>query len=129
MRVQCGWMYREKGSGVTPDRIRVEVTGNVRVFDDNQRGAQDAADFVTSRIGNDWKLEEMGFLGYRIIVDDKTQDGEGPFIGKVTRKSSTGEWVARVYNKHRRMVGEYFTDDKQDADDTLKAMLQERNGD
>lgn len=36
---------------------------------------------------------------------------------KVSRKSSTQEWVVRTRNEGA-LVGEYFTDDKQDANNT-----------
>lgn len=39
---------------------------------------------------------------------------------KVVRKSSTQEWVVRSRNEQGELLGEYFTDDKADANGTAE---------
>jgi hypothetical protein len=71
MRKRIGWIYREPGSGVTPNRIKVKLDKDVTAtFDDNSVGAAEAAQFISVNCGDDWKLEECGFLGYRIVVEE-----------------------------------------------------------
>lgn len=63
-----GWIYREESIGVTPARIKVDLDSRPRkTFDDNTVGASEAAAYITSQLGDDWKLEDMQFLGYRIV--------------------------------------------------------------
>jgi hypothetical protein len=65
----------------TPPYINVDLKlsgrhGKNRTFADNQKGAREAADWVTAQLGCDnWKLEPMEFLGYRIVVE--SSDGKG----------------------------------------------------
>jgi hypothetical protein len=74
MRIHHGWIYRDKGQGITPDRIRVTIPDKgTKVFDDTAAGAQGAADYISSVIGNTWKLEECGFLGYRIFTEGELE--------------------------------------------------------
>lgn len=76
MRQFSGWIYREPGMGETPARLRVTVHLNKRkeskeskVFDDSPKGSVEAAEYITHTFGDSWKLEECGFLGYRIVVE------------------------------------------------------------
>lgn len=74
MRVRHGWITRERESGATPPRIHVTLRqgdGNksLRVFDDSPSGAQEAADYVSGQIGDNWGLENWAFLGYRIFTE------------------------------------------------------------
>lgn len=79
MRVRHGWIYREPGNNATPPRLRVKLRVHgepgkdskevVKVFHDNSIGAQEAADYISSVIGDSWKLEDLAFLGCRIITE------------------------------------------------------------
>lgn len=70
MRTYHGWIYREPASGVTPARIRVKLNQlETQVFNDNHIGAEKAAEYISRTIGYSWKLEDMQFLGYRIITE------------------------------------------------------------
>jgi hypothetical protein len=71
MRKKVGWIYREPGSGMTPNRIKVKLDKNVTsTFDDNAVGAAEAAQFISVHCGDAWKLEDMAFLGCRIVVEE-----------------------------------------------------------
>lgn len=74
MRVRHGWITREEGVGATPPRIHVTLRqgdghNTLKVFDDSPSGAQEAADYVSGQIGDNWKLEDCAFLGYRIFTE------------------------------------------------------------
>lgn len=72
-KVNRGWIYREPATNAaTPARIRVQIGKDLnqsvtKVFNDSPVGAQEAANFITSQIGDSWHLEDLAFLGYRIV--------------------------------------------------------------
>lgn len=69
-REKVGWLYRTEG---TPPYIKAEVKAingkDSTAFADNEEGARECARWVTLKLGrDDWTLEDMLFLGYRIVV-------------------------------------------------------------
>lgn len=79
MKQKHGWIYREPAVGVTPARMKVslnliaepgkEARKEEKVFDDNNAGAQEAANYISSVVGDSWKIEDCAFLGYRIFTE------------------------------------------------------------
>lgn len=68
---RVGWMHRTEGN---PKYI-IAYMGNAdggrdrESFPDNKEGALASSDWVTAHLGrDDWRLEDMQFLGYRIYV-------------------------------------------------------------
>jgi hypothetical protein len=75
MKRNHGWIYREPAVGNTPARIRVQFkNGDTKVFDDNSIGAAEATSHITTILGDEWKLEDLAFLGYRIVTQDPEPD-------------------------------------------------------
>lgn len=75
MRKHLGWIYRDKAE-TAGMRDHLVVTVNPengspvrKDFPDSAGGASNAAEFITEVLGrDDWRLEECGFLGMRIVV-------------------------------------------------------------
>lgn len=65
MRNSVGWIYRTQG---LPPYLEVLIGENKESFPDDKDGALAAVKWITRALNSDdWFLEEMGFLGYRII--------------------------------------------------------------
>jgi hypothetical protein len=121
-----GWMYREDG---TPPYIRVKlnesevVAGDSEiVFADNQLGAQQAADAVTSRLGrDDWTLQDMQFLGYRIRVpvDDEKNSGN-PSTSKIEDQEQQGLIHRLTFGKNKKLHGWHLNNVQVDCGAVLK---------
>lgn len=81
MRIRHGWIYREPSHGATPARLIVKLTygeNTTQVFDDSNVGATAASEFISSKLGESWKLEDLAFLGYRIISETVTPTPSNP---------------------------------------------------
>lgn len=90
-RIAVGWMFRTEG---IPRYIKVSIEGSEldRTFTDNEAGAKEAADWVTQSVGrDDWKLEDMAFLGFRIVVPAEPETDKATSVGAAVTYAKAAE--------------------------------------
>lgn len=61
-----GWLHRTDGQ---PPYIEVSIGSAKETFSDSTKGSEQAAQYITDQLQrDDWTLQEMAFLGYRIRI-------------------------------------------------------------
>lgn len=68
MKKYYGWMYCEEGEIIVKWSQGKHTVSEC--FPDSNRGASRAAETISERIGNNWKLEPFTPLGYRIVSEE-----------------------------------------------------------
>lgn len=97
-------MFKEDGM---PPYIKVslpEQLNSSNTFADNSKGAVEAAAWVTKVLGrDDWRMEDMAFLGYRIVVPaDKKEEERTPVLDEPCHCNMPGE---HYDSAHGEVVG------------------------
>lgn len=106
---KVGWLFRTEGK---PPYIEARVhiseipmgSSCQETFPDNNEGAIRAAEWVSATLSrDDWKLEECGFLGHRIVVPTQEvargevfvlfgRHGDGSIQGVVSTQAKADAW-------------------------------------